>query len=215
MATENKVVARKATGNKNTEILVGSAAAKLAAGITNLQSVIETVSKIGEIAGNHTLKVVELEDQIGGLKQEFENQKAQNKLELELQYKSDEKEFAEDYAKTAGLVFVVEKEYNKTKQELQDLNTNMETKIAQEVGKAKGMLEASHKSEMRVKDLELATKEAQTQAEVTQLKEQNTFLKGQVEHWMKALEEERKAGIERAKAASINTLNVGGTTQGR
>ena len=57
--------------------------------------------------------------------------------------------------------------------------------------------------------LEFEKKEADNKAAITQLTDKVKFLEEQVGYWKEALEEERKAGVERSKASSIGTLNVG------
>jgi hypothetical protein len=206
---------KKAAGNKTTEIIVGTAAMKLGTALTGISAAMTEVAKLGETAQKMTLEVTDLEDKIGGLKQDLENKKSQNKIDLQQAYDSDKKAFVETYCKAEGVILVEDAEYKNLQAELETVTKGMEQKIAQEVGKAVGIEKANSANALKIATLENEKKEAGNTAEITQLKAQNKFLEDQVNHWKTMLDNQMKAETERAKYGAINTLNVGGTTQGR
>lgn len=213
--SEVKKEAPKKVGNKTTEIIVGTAALKLGSALTSISAAMGEVAKLGDTAQAMTLKVSDLEDKIGGLKQDLENKTAQNKIELQQSYDADKKAFVDGWLKENNVIVVDEAGYKALQTELAGMEAKMETTVKNEVAKAVAIEKANSANALKIAQLEADKKEASNVAEINQLKAQITFLEKTSKSWEDALTEERKAGIERAKASSINTLNVGGTTQGR
>jgi hypothetical protein len=156
-----------------------------------------------------------LEDKIGGLKQDLENKTAQNKIDLQQAYDADKKAFVDNWLKENNVVVVDDATYKNLQNELASMEVKMESTVRTEVGKAVGIEKANSANALKIAQLEAEKKEASNVAEISQLKAQIMFLEKTSKSWEDALTAERAAGIERAKASSINTLNVGGTTQGR
>lgn len=213
--SEVKAAAKKAVGNKTTEIIVGTAASKLATAVAGFKAVIEQVGGLEELAGQGILKVSDLEDKIGGLEQDLKNKTAQNKIDLQQQYDTDKEVFVQKYCNENGMTTVKTEEYEELKDSLEEATTNMEANIAKEVGKAVGIEKNNSANALKVAELEAKAKDATNVATIAQLKEQVTFLTSQCKILNESLTAEREAGIKRAQAASISTLNIGGTTQGR
>jgi hypothetical protein len=206
---------KKATGNKTTEIIIGSAAVKLQNAVKSAYSALEEVKNLDVKAQEGTLKVSDLEDKIGGLKQDLENKTAQNKIDLQQAYDADKKAFVDNWLKENNVVVVDDATYKNLQNELASMEVKMESTVRTEVGKAVGIEKANSANALKIAQLEAEKKEASNVAEISQLKAQIMFLEKTSKSWEDALTAERAAGIERAKASSINTLNVGGTTQGR
>lgn len=202
-------------GNKTTEIVLGSAAMKLSSAVTAVLAAVEVVKGLDEKAQDSTLLVTNLEDKIGGLEQDYKNKVAQSKIELQQAYESDKESFVDLYLKQKNLQTINSTELEELNNKVTKFDQILADTVSKEVGKAVGIEKSNSASALKVATLEFTAKEAQNTAEITQLKNQVTFMTEQVTMWKTALEDERKAGVERAKAGSIGTLNVGATQQGR
>ncbi len=215
MSEVKKAPAKKGVGNKTTEIIVGAAASKLEYAVKGIQSAVIEVANLENKVGDYTLKIVNLEDQIGGLKQDLDNQKAQNKLELEISFKSDRASFVDIWLQENKFVTISQVELDKMKTDLNNATQNLKANIQEAVSAATSSMKSTHENEKKVLDLEYKTKEANNLAKIEQLESKVTFLSEQCEMWKDALEAERRAGIERSKYGAINTLNVGNGQQGK
>jgi hypothetical protein len=200
-------------GNKTTEIIIGSAASRMEAAVKSLLQVAPEVEKLQTTIANGTLEVVNLEDKIGALKQDYTNKVAQNKIELEQAYKADAKGYVDEYLAKNNLTAIETDELDEMKNDLEEATTKMEANISKAVVAATSSLKKDHDNADALAKMTFEKKEAENTAKITQLEGQVKFLTEQVGYWKKALEDERTAGVERAKASSIGTLNVG--QQGR
>lgn len=197
-------------GNKTTEIILGSAALKLEAAVKAISGAVEEVAKLDQKAGECTLTVSNLEDKIGGLKQDLANQQAQNKLELELQYKADQRSFAETWLSANNYAYLPSSELQDLKTKLVRATTEVDQTVAKAVASATGAMTTRFESEQKIKEMEYKTSEATNLATIQQLRSEVAVWKNQAEQWQKALDAERQAGVERQKASAIGTLNLGG-----
>lgn len=211
METNTKApAAKKTVGNKSTEIIVGAAAMNLATAVKNLNSAVNEVNKLDDRILTSTLTVTNLEDQIGGLEQNLKNKIAQNKIELQNQFDTDKKAFVDKWLEENGFVCTTEDNLNELNEKLETATTKMEETIRKEVAIVTNSMKAKHESDMKIKELELANKEAANTAEITQLKSQNAFLATQVDNWKLMLDKQVAAETARAQYGAINTLNIGG-----
>lgn len=207
--TKEKPTVTKLKGNKTTETIIGTAANKLAQGLKGLDDTVKAAKEIENIIEEGTLKVTNLEDQIVEVKLKLEQDKKNAKFDLDLAFKQDQEEQATKYLNSRGLITKTQEEWDKVINDYNNLKTDFDVKVGSEVGKARGMSDSKHSSEIQILNLEHRNKETENTAIINQLREQNKFLTEQVASWKSALESERTAGIERAKASSIGTLNVG------
>lgn len=211
MAEQGKEATKKAParGNKTTEIIIGSSAAKLAAGVAALTQAAEIANKLNDVVAENTLKVVDLEDKIGGLEQDFKNKVAQGKVELEIAYTTNKKAFADDYARVNGLTYLPTEELSTLRGDNAKLKQDQAAEIQKAVGAAVGIAKAEATNAAKILELEHKNTQSANTAEIGQLKNEVTFLKDQVKMWQDALTAERNAGVERAKAGAVGTINVG------
>lgn len=216
MTEVKQASAKKATkGNKTTELIIGTASTKLTAAINGFQSAVETVNKLPEVVQEYTLKVTDLEDKIGGLEQDFKNKTAQNKIDIEQQYQADKLEFVGKWLKDNGVTTIDSQKLTDMETTISTNAATLEASVKQAEARATAIANSTATQNLKIQQLEHEKKEAANQAEIAQLKAQNAFLEKQCAGWEKALDAERAAATERAKYGAINTLNVGGTTQGR
>lgn len=196
-------------GNKTTELIIGNAAMKLSQATKSIEDALKTVTNINSIVEEGTLKVTNLETQIADLELKFKQDKSTKAFELDLEFKKNQEKYVVDYLANKRMLAVSQEEVDKTNQELTKLRGDFSKEVATEVHKATGSMASKHSSEIQILGLEHRNKEAENIATIKQLQEQNKFLTEQVVSWKTALDSERTAGVERAKAASIGTMNVG------
>lgn len=204
-----KAPAKKTVATRNTEIVLGSAAVKIAAGVKSLNEAVSLVNTLEQKAQDQTLIVVNLEDKIGGLEQDLKNKIAQNKIELDQAFTADQKSFVEKWMKENNMTCILVTDLNKLRTDLTAATTDVDKQIAKAVAIAENSLKAAHLNEMKIKELELSNKEANNTAKIAQLEAQNTFLQEQIDSYKEMLETQMKNETERAKYGQISTLNVG------
>jgi len=204
---------KKTNGNKTTELIIGSSAAKLAVAVNGIQSALLEANKLNEIVAESSLKVVEMEDKLGALDQELVNKKAQNKYEIELSYKTDKKSFVEAYLSDNELMTVNETEWLAMQKKLEDSDRATTDAVSKAVGAATGSLKSEHTSALKVAQLEHDKKEAENVATIKQLTAQITFLTQQNQTLQTLIDTQIKAETERAKHQPA--IHVNGTNTGR
>lgn len=203
-----KTIVKASKGNKNTEVILGSAALKIESAVKALLGATDEVSKIEARASECTLEVTNLEDQIGGLKQQLANDKNQNKLELELQYKADQRAFSEAWLRENSYSHLPTSELNDLKNRLSKATQEVDQTVSKAVGAVTGTMKAQHEAELKMKELEYKTNEATNIATLNQLRGEVAMWKQQAEQWQKALDSERQARIETSKNSAV-TQNFG------
>lgn len=204
-----KTPVKKITGNKNTELVIGAAAQKLETAVKAIADAANTASKLQDTVQTATLQVVNLEDRIGGLEQEYKNKEAQAKISLQQAFDSNREGFVKSFLSEKGLTSLPGSELTELQAKLEKATKDVSQTVAAAVGAATGAMKITHENELKIKDLTNQTTAAENTARIKQLEEQNKFLTEQVQSWKDSLTAERAAGIERAKSGAINTLNVG------
>lgn len=208
---EVKANAPAKKGNKTTEIIVGAGAQKLVTAVAALRGVVEVIDQLPTKVQENLILVSDLEDKIGGLKQDLQNKTAQNKIEIEQAYQADCRSFVDKWLSANGMTSIETSDLNELKSDLEEATTKMNENVAKAVNAATSSMKKEHENEIKMKTMEFEKKEADNLATIKQNAEQIKFLNEQVGYWKKALEDEREAGVKRAQASSIGTLNVGNT----
>lgn len=211
--TEVKVK-KKTVGNKTTEVIVGSAAAKLNSAYKSLKDALTEADKLEDKVQESTLKLTDLEQKISETALELNNRIAQNKVELELAYKADKRVLAEQYLSENSLISVSKEEYDNLETKYSNLRADFDKELNAAVGKQKGILNSDYDNKVKMNELEYKAKEAGNMAALQQKDTEINSLKEQIRSLEKMIEANRNAEVERAKASSIGTLNVG-TGNGR
>lgn len=208
MSTKQVVI----KGNKTTEMVIGTAAGKLSAAIAGMDLAYKQLNDFQSKIDANTLKIVEQEEKMSLLEQDLKNKSAQNKIDLNIQYQNDRKQFIDNYTSENNLEIVEEGTLLNLQTKLQTTIQEVEQSIKSEVGKAIGIERSKSASDLRVAELEHKNALVANQSEITQLQAQNKFLTEQVQSWREQLNSEREAATERAKASSIGNINVGSPT---
>jgi hypothetical protein len=192
-----------------TELVMGKAAASLQKAVSDAMKVAEDLSKLSGASEDLALTISNQENRIEELATIFTEKERQLQLDLDLKMRANAEDVVAKHLAAKNHRAVPNDEYARMEKDINEAETVLETTIKAEIGKAEGMAKSRFEGERRLMEAEYNAKEASNKAEIENLKKENTFLTGQVESWKRQLDEERKASIERAKAGSIGTLNVG------
>jgi hypothetical protein len=196
----------------STELVLGRAAGQLSKAVVDLKAAFDEVNSLELKSEDLALKVANKEEEIANLETQFQEKKRQATLNLELQMKENSDKTIAENLILQGKVAVKREEYNSLLDELTQLKADFAQQIRAEIGKAEGMAKSRFESDLKLKEAEFKAKEAGNTAEIESLKKEVAFLNTQITKWETALVEERKAGVERAKASAIGSVNLGNDT---
>lgn len=196
------------TQSITTEIVLGSAAQTIKKAILELNSAVESVKTLDAKGEELTLLVSNKEGAIAELEVTFQEKERQMSLDLDLKMKGSAERTVNEYLSTNGKIAISVQDYNGLKNELAELKANFEKNLNAEIGKAKGMADSRAEQATKLLQAEFNAKEAGNTAQIKSLTEKVTFLEAQGAKWEAALAEERKAGVQRAQAGAIGSVNV-------
>lgn len=200
--------APKKKGTSTTEAIIGTAANKMQSATKALVEAYEIASKMGPVIEENTLKVLDLETKIAELKVQYQQLRAQHQFDLDLEFKKDEKTYVDGYLNENGLVSIPGDELNDLKAQIEKLRTDYDADLKKAIASATAAVQKDYENRIAIKNAESKAAEAETNATIKQQSLHITELNKQVDMWREQLDQERKASTERAKAASIGTLNV-------
>lgn len=192
------------------ELVLGSAVAELRKVSTAAVSAVSMVEGLAEKAEGLQLEIASKEDRIKALDVEYEEIERQKKVDLELTMKASKEQAAIQIVESQGKIVVVKSEYEAIKEELAQLKANFKEEVRSEVGAAVGIANGKLDSERKLMAAEYTAKEAGNLATIESLNKQVAAQGAEIERWKDALDKERTASVDRAKASQIGTMNVGG-----
>lgn len=202
--------AKSASGTKHTEEVIGSALGQMKKGISELGNVVETVNKLVEEAEQLSGIIAAKEIKIEELDVAFGEAKRQKEIQLKMDLQENALRAAADILSSQGKIAIDKSAYESITKELSETKTNMDKEISKQVNSAASSMKKDFDNAAALAASDYKAKEAQTTAQLSTLQGQITFLSGQVEMWKGALDAERAAGVQRAQAASIGSVNITG-----
>lgn len=197
----------KAKGTKITESIIGAASNKMVSATKALNDAVNNALKLTATMDEQALKIADNEEKLQNLQIEYANKRTQQRIDLDLAFKADQKEFVQKYLDANELVCVNEKEYNSVISQAREWQEKFDEKVHVEVGKARGAAQRDAENEKKLLEANYQAKEAQNLARIQNLESQLAFATKQAETWEKQLNAERQASIERSKSQSA-TVNV-------
>jgi hypothetical protein len=204
MATKATTTKRTAT----TELVLGQAAQQIAKAVTELNAATKTVSELASQTEALTLQVANKEEAIAALEVEYAERKRQADVDLDLSMKANTERVVSTYLATSGKIAISSNEYNSLQKELSDVKSNTENTIKTQVDAITATQKAQYENDIRFLQSENKAIAAENASKIGVLEEKNTFLQDQVTKLYLQLDAERAAGIERAKAGSVGSINV-------
>lgn len=205
-------VTKKTTGNKTTELIIGSGISKLNRTIVDAKATVAEFDKLIVLAEEQSLKIVNAEEKLAELDLELKNRKAQNEIEVSQAYRRNEKLFVADYLTSNSLVALEEEKLDKLLERADKKDEEIKKMVSEAVHAATGSMGRAHSSEIALLKLEYEKKEVGNVAEISQLKKQIEFLEGQLAHWKQMLEKQVEAETTRAASKAVGSINVGNPT---
>ena len=206
MATPKSTPARKASAN--TEVVLGQAVAQITKAVNELKAATATVTTLSEQADQLTLLVANKEEAISALEVEYAEKRRQADVELELSFKANQERVVNQWLTSNGYTSIATSELTTLRSDLDSARTNTETIVKKEVATVAATLKTQYENEIKLIHSENKAIAAENAAKIGTLATQNVFLEEQVTRLYAQLDAERSAGIERAKAGSVGSINV-------
>lgn len=200
-------------GTASTEIVLGQAAQQISKAVTELGLATATIGKLSAQAEELTLLVSNKEEAIAALEVEFKEKERQLNVDLDLSFKSNTERVVTEYLRSAGKVSISETELSGLRADLSDTKANADAQTKKEVATAVNAVKAQYENDIRLLHSENKAVAAENASKIGVLAEKNKFLEEQTVRLYNQLDQERQAGIERAKAGSVGAINIGDSTR--
>jgi hypothetical protein len=201
----------KATTTKRTattELVLGQAAQQITKAVNELNAATKSVNELASQTEALTLQVANKEEAIAALEVEYAERKRQADVDLDLSMKANTERVVTTYLSTTGKVAISSTEYTALQKELTDVKSNTEKTINAQVAAITTTQKAQYENDIRFLQSENKAIAAENASKIGVLAEKNKFLEDQVTKLYLQLDAERAAGIERAKAGSVGSINV-------
>jgi hypothetical protein len=206
MATPKSTPARKASAN--TEVVLGQAAAQIAKAVNELKAATATVSTLSDQSEQLTMLVANKEEAISALEVEYAEKRRQADVELDLSFRANQERVVTQWLTSNGYTSIATSELTTLRSDLDTARTNTEATVKKEVATIVATLKTQYENEIKLIHSENKAVAAENAAKIGTLATQNKFLEEQVTRLYAQLDAERSAGIERAKAGSVGSINV-------
>ena len=208
--TPVKKTAPARKGNSQTEMIIGSAVNDLKKVIAAAEGATKNVAKLAEEAEKQQGIIAQREDQIKELDVQFAEAKRQKEVKMELELKENERKAVDTILAKQDLVAVDKASYAKFQSDISTIKSEAETEAQKSVHAATGSMKKQHENDLALQKAGFEKEQATTSAQLANAQSQIKFLEEQVKLWKESVDAERAAGVERAKASSIGTLQVNG-----
>jgi hypothetical protein len=192
-----------------TELVLGQAAQNISKAVSELKTATESVNKLGTLGEELTLLVANKEEAIAALEVQYAEKARQADVDLELSMKANTERVVTSYLNETGKVAIAKNELTALTKELADTKANAEAETKKHVAQVAGTLKAQYENDIRFIQSENKATAAENASKIGTLAQTNKFLEEQVTKLYLQLDAERAAGIERAKAGSVGSINVG------
>jgi hypothetical protein len=201
-------VAKSAT----TEIVYGRGADSFKKAAVNLKEAIAAADSLESRFEDLALKVANKEEELASIDEQIAEKRRKATLDFEMELRESKLSTINDVLAEQGKMSVGKTDYQSLQESYTKLQADFVTQVRAEVGKAEGIAKSRFENELKLKESEFKATAAGNTAEIESLKKEVAFLNTQISKWETALVEERKAGVERAKASSIGSVNLGSDT---
>ncbi len=202
-----KITAKKTSAT--TELVLGQAAQNITKAVAELKTATESVNKLGALGEELTLLVANKEAEIEALDVQYAEKARQAGVDLELSMKANTEKVVVEWLKSTGKVAILSNDLTSLQKELTETKAGAEADTKKQVAQVAGTLKAQYENDIRFIQSENKAIAAENASKIGVAAEQNKFLEAQVTKLYLQLDAERAAGIERAKAGSVGSINVG------
>lgn len=176
--------------------------------VAELKSGVEVLSALEEKVEELQATIASKEEDIKSLDTQFAEKKRQAEVTFELDLKANQNNKVETILTAQGKVAIEKTNLNQIQKSYQDLQNEFDKKLSEATNQAYTKANAEFKTKVELFEAQMNTKEAENNAKILVLEQQNKFLADQVSTWKSALDAEREAGIKRAQAQGSVNLTV-------
>ena len=196
-------------GNASTEVVLGQAAQQITKAVTELAAATATIGKLASQAEELTLQVSNKEDEIADLDVKFSEKERQLTVDLDLSFKANTNKVVTEYLASVGKESITTSELSSLRSELSDVKHSADKSIKEAVGSALATARAQYENDIKLLHSENKAIAAENASKIGVLAEKNKFLEEQVTKLYAQLDAERSAGVQRAQAGSVGSINIG------
>jgi len=209
----SKPAVKKATAS--TELVLGQAAQQISKAVNELVSATNTITKLSEQAEALTLLVANKEDAITALDIQFSEKERQLNVDLDLSFKSNTDKVVTTYLASVNRTSIPTSELENLRNELTEIKSNVTSSVKQQVSEVVTGIKSEYENSIKLIQSENRAVAAQNEAKLGSLESQNKFLEEQVTKLYKQLDSEREAGVQRAQASAVGSINLGDSTRNK
>lgn len=199
----------------STELVMGKAAQDLHKAVAEALKATEGLNTLVEESENLSLKIANQESRIDELEVAYTEKERQMVLDLELKMKGRTEETVQAYLSSNRQRSISVEEFNQMELKIKEADATLTKTVATEVAKVRNEESSRFNNELKLKEAQFAANEAKNNASISVLESKVEFLEAQNKQLLDQINAERQASIERARAGSIGTLNVGSQNGGR
>jgi hypothetical protein len=202
------------TKSENTDVVISSAAAALVKATANIQEAFKSVDSLTETAENLTRDIAGKKAEIESLTETYQTKYRQSEVDFNLKLAEKKDATVTEYLKSVGKEAVESAAYKALQSELTKVVADRDAEVERAVAIENSRLTRDFNSEKALLESQFQTSTVKQVAQIESLQKENASLTAQVTQLFKQIDAERAAGIERAKASAIGSVNVG-TPNGR
>jgi cell division protein FtsB len=202
------------TKSDNTDAVISSAAAALVKATANIQEAFKSVDSLTETAENLTRDIAGKKAEIESLTETYQTKYRQSEVDFNLKLAEKKDVTVNEYLKSVGKEAVESAAYKALQTNLATAISERDTEVKRAVAIENSRLTRDFNSEKALLESQFQTSTVKQVAQIESLQKENASLTAQVAQLFKQIDAERAAGIERAKASAIGSVNVG-TPNGR
>lgn len=206
MSTPKKTTTKKTS--VTTEVVLGQAAQQITKAVNELNQAVNTVNELSSQVEELSLLVSNKEAQIEELDVIYAEKARQAEVDLNLRLKFNAENVVLNWLRENGKTTISQTDLDKLNSELATVKNSVETEVKKAIAQTTSTIKTQYENEIKLIHSENKAMTAENSAKIGTLTTQNKFLESQVEKLYSQLEAERAAGTERAKAASIGSINL-------
>lgn len=203
----------KRKGTVKTEAIIGSGLKAMDMLLKNATTAITRMEALKGEAESLSIKIADGELRLQELQTKHNETKRQLEVQLEIDMREATNTVVTEFLNKQGKIAVTGEGYTALQQELAALKANTQKQIDAQVAIVSNTMKSRYESDTKLAEAQFQTKEAANTAAIKGLEEKVKFLETQATLWKTALDDERKASVERAKASSVGSINVQGPSR--
>jgi hypothetical protein len=197
------------TKSDNTDAVISSAAAALVKATANIQEAFKSVDGLTETAETLTRDIAGKKAEIESLTEVYQTKYRQSEVDFNLKLAEKKDVTVNEYLKSVGKEAVESAAYKALQTDLAKAISERDTEVKRAVAIENSRLTRDFNSEKALLESQFQTSTVKQVAQIESLQKENASLTAQVAQLFQQIDAERAAGIERAKASAIGSVNVG------